>query len=1281
MDPSTAAPPLTPDQIAFRKGSDACFLLRVEFPSQSQTRNPVVTDFVPAGTSYVTGSAVITDNSTLTGGDVAFSLDSAGNPVWAVGVPSAGNRFAPKSAVFEAVLAVSIDEAAEGDTPDIVGNLMKFRSENSVGQAISLRDELDFEIAPLPPVSLVKGISRITPAVPSGAPAQDINVPPADPTDVDGRTVRDGDVVQFRIDVANTSDTLGPDFESSVRTLEVWDTLPTGALCAQVSNAVPADNPPAVTTTCLDPGDAGYPASLSGTDRSLLTWQFDISDDEAIPAGGSTTLTYDFAVPDEVSVATVLTDDAGIRSYQAYTNLVDQAATYYPIENIDPSVPLLDRDAPKADDPSNVVVANVALTKTGTTSITEDSNNTTTEATIGEVATYAVTATVPYGTSVYRGVLTDTLPNGLTYVSAAAEYSTDDGSTWSPTLPAGTLLANSGRDVTLTLPPSYTAAADATQDHVFRVVISARVTTTSSNAQDRRRNNVVSFQSKASTALDAPEVTAPPSRSYRITIVEPAPALGKVADKAEVGAGETVTYTLTASNAAGRPPLHDTWVIDCLPEGLTFGDYVPASRSDVLPPEPGTGINGCTVGQTRLAWSPTSPNPPAPAPPLASGTLLAGPANEATLEYVAVVSSTSAGLESYVNNATLTGGTLADGGTGPQTPPNPLERVYSVPASESITVRGAGTVKQVTPSAATIGETATWTIRVVYPANVNFYRAAVIDDVRQGIDMSSISTTSVECVTLPGDPSCAVGSGPLTPAPGSVAGSTLIGWYLGDLPAVPYVREVVVTYTGQIADIPANSRGDSLLDHASGNWFTSPTADVPTSADTVFDRETNLATATVVVEEPLVAIDKAVAPSATPAPGDDFTYTVTARNLADTDVSDAYGVVVSDAVPVGVVVDTSTVSGSGIFTPPPVPADPALGGGTIVWPAITSLAPGESQPFTYEATLAPSASLTAAAKVNTATVVGYNSLPADAGRAYTGPSTTESVTPALPRVTPTKVTPNGPIAYVDTPFTWQVTLENTGSARAYEVEAVDTLPPNWEYTATSSVIVAGSAVAPVPEPTLGSSGLGNQTLTWTGLGAIDPGQTIVVTFTATPQPAALVDPGVGSSVAHTNTIATTAEDATGAPGSAAGPYNDPPAAADARIDSADLVLDKDHVGTPVAGQNFDWTIAVTNDGPDPSVGPFTVTDTVEAPMTLVSATGTGWDCSATGADVTCTRTNAADLLAAGDSFPPITMRVAIPSDAAAPSTLSNTAEVSAATHDPTPANNIDTDTARTDSRG
>ncbi len=63
------APPLAGadiERFSFRNGSIACFLLRVEFPSESQTKNPVVTDFLPAGTSYVANSAVVTANSTLT---------------------------------------------------------------------------------------------------------------------------------------------------------------------------------------------------------------------------------------------------------------------------------------------------------------------------------------------------------------------------------------------------------------------------------------------------------------------------------------------------------------------------------------------------------------------------------------------------------------------------------------------------------------------------------------------------------------------------------------------------------------------------------------------------------------------------------------------------------------------------------------------------------------------------------------------------------------------------------------------------------------------------------------------------------------------------------------------------------------------------------------------------------------------------------------------------------------------------------------------------------------
>lgn len=1297
VDPATAVPSLTPDQITFRNGSIVCFLLRVDFPSQSRTKNPVVTDFLPAGTSYLPNSAVVTDRSTIAAADVAFNeaQAAAGSPPsWQVGALSGASRFAPEGAVFEVVLAARIDGAAAGTTPDLIGNLMKFRSESTAGQAISLRDQLDLQIAPLPPVSLVKGIASITPAVPAGSPAQDVNLPPAAPTNVDGRTVRDGDVVRFRIDATNTSDPqLAAPYRSSVRALDVWDLLPAGVACASVTNPDPPDGAP-VTFSCTDPGAPGYPASLAGTNRSLLRWAFDDSDAGAIDPGQRRTLAYDFTVPDNVSVATVLTDDAGVRSYQAFTNLPGQAATYYPTSNVDPGAcgvtgrPAC--DAPKASDPSNVVVANVALAKTGTTSITEDANNTADQATIGETVTYTVTARVPYGTSVYQGVLTDTLPDGLAFVSAAADFSSNGGSTFGALPAVTTGPTNTLQAVTLGLPTSYTDAASATTDHVFRMTIVAKVTKDAGNTHGTVRTNTATFQSTASAAVGAPNVAAPPPATYAITVVEPAPALTKSANPgSNVVVGQSITYTLSAGNGAGRPPLHNSWVVDCVPAGLDFTGYLPAGRTDVLPAVPGDGTYGCATGQTRLAWQPTSGGAP-------TGSLLGGPANAATLQYTAEVSSTSAGLTAYTNTATLSGGTLRDAeppSTPPFPPANPDERTYAVPASATITVQGGAVTKSVTPTAATIGQTATWTITATLPARVNFYQASVIDQVERGIDMASVQTISVTCAEAGVGP-CSVAGTPLTPAAGP-SGSTLIGWYLGDVAQSPNVRTITVTYSAKVANITAPAlfpvRGTALLDTATGKWDTTDKPSSPTSADAVFERSSDPATATLTVREPLVDLTKTVS-DASPDPGQEFTYTVRVSNSSAANVSTAYNVSVRDVVPAGVVVIQSSL-GTGTLTG----GDPTVGGGTITWPTIASIAPGGSITFTYRATLAPSASLTAAGKLNTASVTGHNSLADGSGRQYTGPSRNRTVTPQFPQITPTKTTPHGPLAYVGTPFTWQVTLTNSGAARAFGVDAVDTLPPNWQYTSMTSLVVAGSAVSPPPAPVLGTGPGGSQTLTWTDLGAINPGQTIVVTFTATPQPGAVTTPGSGAGIAHTNTVATTAEDATGAqsrcgaatqpttptpPCGPQVPFNGPPASADARIDRADLVLDKGHLGTPVAGATFDWTIDVRNAGPDTAIGPFTVTDTVASPMTFVSASGTGWTCSATGADVSCTRTNAADTLASGASFPRIALRVAIPGDTALPVTLTNSATVTGRTYESNTTNNTDSDsvalTARAD---
>ena len=102
--------------------------------------------------------------------------------------------------------------------------------------------------------------------------------------------------------------------------------------------------------------------------------------------------------------------------------------------------------------------------------------------------------------------------------------------------------------------------------------------------------------------------TALPDRTAAaaVTVVEPAPTLTKTNNGgASVVGGQTVTYTLKPTNPAGRPPLHDGWVRDCLPAGLTFAGYGgPPAGVTTSAPVAGDGSNGCAAGTP--CWPGTS---------------------------------------------------------------------------------------------------------------------------------------------------------------------------------------------------------------------------------------------------------------------------------------------------------------------------------------------------------------------------------------------------------------------------------------------------------------------------------------------------------------------------------------------------------------------------------------------------------------------------------------------------------------------------------------------------
>lgn len=108
----------------------------------------------------------------------------------------------------------------------------------------------------------------------------------------------------------------------------------------------------------------------------------------------------------------------------------------------------------------------------------------------------------------------------------------------------------------------------------------------------------------------------------------------------------------------------------------------------------------------------------------------------------------------------------------------------------------------------------------------------------------------------------------------------------------------------------------------------------------------------------------------------------------------------------------------------------------------------------------------------------------------------------------------------------------------------------------------------------------------------------------------------------------------------------------------DVAIDKSHRASfrPGADPANVYELQVTNPGTAATTGPTVVTDSLPAGLTYVSATGTGFSCSASGQDVTCTR---ATPIPGGSSADPIELRVAaaIP-EGQTSSNVVNTASVS-----------------------
>lgn len=1231
---------------AFHAGDVVCYELTVEFANEIDVRNPLVTDFLPTGVTYL-DSAIYSGAGGTTGGVTIDSFSQSGQRLdWRVGaVGAGGDRYVPLNStlVLHVLGQVTSNTPSDSSALDKPQNLMKYQQENVLGDLFFLRDASEIQLGQGP--TLLKGVRDVDGD--ATLPAQSQN--DADGTvfdsNRDGIQVAAGDVVTYRVDLS------GGDFDAD---LTVWDALPSGIDKGDVS-AISNGG------TALDPGDPGYPTDLesSSSGRSVIVW----TGVAVAAAPGTATLTYDVTIPADARVNVDYDNTASITQYDVELNTGD-TQTLYPTDSLDDTTRPVDQTVPGANtrDDSSVYTPDPAVDKellstevgpnTGLGEQNLDPNNGSSQAVQGELITFEYSVSVPAHTTVTNAVLRDrgTLLRGSTTVP----YTVHGTPTWAATALTGATAGDFSLSATgeLTFPGSYSNTSDGPQ--VFTVTLTLFV-------GDAGSTNAT-LTNRALFTSD----TWDGQHDASVTYIEPNPQITKSASPAsDLTTSDTITYTLSVANTSNRPISYDNVIVDTVPAGL----IVDIGSASVAPTAYDVGVTTGAGG--TITWN------VAEIPPTAS------------ITYEASIDPSTGGGESYTNTAAETGYTLPSSLGGDVTSRRGTRTstddatVRAVTAEIAKGVRTAGTSDAFTSGVSEpLGETVEYQVEVTLEANINYYDPVISDDLSAGVVLQDATITGPTA-----SPSTGVsGTWDYT----LDAGTNTATWTYddgagNDILSQPVDRVLTLTYEVLLDGGAVAANIDDLPNTAVFAWNT--TNDDPSTRTTIDDD------ANVDVLDPLLGIAKTVS-DATPNPGESFDYTVTVTNTGETP---AYNMVVSDVIPAGVVVDPATITGGGTLTG----ADPVLGGGTITWDQtdlpgpLSNTAPGNTVQFTYSATLTASANLhDGDTFTNTASVDHYESFPDD-GREYdpTDVEDTATVDPALPDVALAKTVTAGDLAYAGTPFSWTITATNNSDGPAQTVELVDTLPVNWEFQTITSATVAGSTVSPTTTVT-GSGDPGDpQQLAWSfGTAAptapvLQPGQSIVIVFTTIPRAAALIDAGVtqaGPPIVrppHTNAVAGTTTDTSGATEDADGDYTGPDATADAFIHSADLQLQKDPGTGLITGgaAGTAWTITVTNTGPDDAVGPFTVSDTwgdagaLPDGFSVTGVSGDGWDCalvSTTGFD--CARTNSADTLASGASFPVITVTAqAAASFDPADSPVDNTATVTGATHDPDPSNNTD----------
>ncbi len=523
----------------------------------------------------------------------------------------------------------------------------------------------------------------------------------------------------------------------------------------------------------------------------------------------------------------------------------------------------------------------------------------------------------------------------------------------------------------MTFPDPYVNLPDSGDDTLV-IVFTAVV-------DDEAANTRTSSSITNSATLSWEDSAGSPSNvndSVTTQIVEPNLTITKSDDDADgvVDPGQTVTYTVTATNTSGTRVTvgHDLEITDVVPAVLT-------------PVEPIADGGVWDLPTRTITWTVSS----------------LAPGASVVRTYQATTADPLVGASQVVNTASVEGSSLAGTVAGERDATSPHGGIgsgYQATVDNTLIAPTMRVAKSVTPGQATVGEVATYTLDVTIPADVILYDTTVIDDLPVGLVF--IDTLSMSCDQ--GGAACS----PVITVTELGSDGDVVAWFLGDLStAAVQDRVVTIEYEAYVDDAIGVVDGVTLTNTANvyGNQTDlvggTPGA-IPDAGD--FDVDGTPDDADLDVVEPTLTIDKDVAgqvgdtDTRRAVPGESLTYTLVITNTGS---SPAYEVEVTDTPDSRM--ELGDVSpGAGYSVVDGNPAD-----GTLEWSIDGPIAPAGSVTITYDlvvpATLDETDEVVGPELTNTADVPSYWGVPS-AGRA-----------PALPYREYDDVTPDTVTIEVD----------------------------------------------------------------------------------------------------------------------------------------------------------------------------------------------------------------------------------------------------------------------------